>query len=188
MTLRLRPPSKGRASRKPTNPADELLSALTVSGDILYRAICSLNEYGIHLPESIGALRTRPPTDQDLEVLRLRLAEGASLREIGAVFALSSERVRGLLRQHFGLTVRPPAVAERSARRKRTKLERSTALRLYRYDHVVAVSQLTTELVSRSTTEVEARAVITRMMQSGSLAVQGKNLLPTAKLGQLARR
>lgn len=42
-------------------PADELLSALAVSGDILYRAICALNEYGIHLPESIGALGTRPP-------------------------------------------------------------------------------------------------------------------------------
>lgn len=77
-------------------------------------------------------------------------------------------------------------MAERSARRKRAKLERSIALRLYRYDHVVAVCQLATELASRSTSEAEARAVIARMVQSGSLAVQGRDVLPTAQLGRLA--
>lgn len=169
-------------------PADELLGALAISGDVLYRAICALHEYGIHLPESIGALRTYAPSEGDLEVLRLRLVEGASLREIGEGSSqLSSERVRRLLRQHFGLSVRTPAVAERSQRRKRAKLERVIALRLYRYDHVVVVSQLATELVSRSTTEAEARAAITQMVQSGSLVVQGGNVLPTARLGALAR-
>lgn len=59
------------------------------------------------------------PTERELEMYRLRMVEGLSLREIGERFEIGPERVRQLLALHFDLrgTTRPPTieVAERQA-------------------------------------------------------------------------
>ncbi|MGC2372395.1 MAG: sigma factor-like helix-turn-helix DNA-binding protein [Solirubrobacteraceae bacterium] len=78
----------------------------------LYEIVCQLNKHGLSLPPVPGGMM-KVPGERNREVLRLRIIEGLTLAEIGLMVDVSSERVRQLLRFHFGLTGKPPAVKAR---------------------------------------------------------------------------
>lgn len=97
--------------------ADDLLAPTASIGpfelcEIVYR----LNEHGYSLPPVSGG-RYRVPDQRNQEILRLRLLEGLSLREVGLRVGITTERVRQILRAYFGLGATPPTA--RAARRRR---------------------------------------------------------------------
>jgi hypothetical protein len=114
--------------------AVELLALPGITGSILYETVRRLNEYHLGLPASPHAPRILAPTTDDLEMLRLRVVEGASLLEIGDTFELSRERVRQRLQGRFGLSGEPSAVHDRRGTRGAVggQLERMIACRLRR--------------------------------------------------------
>lgn len=141
-------------------PAVELLALPGITGSILYETVCQLNEHHFGLPADADASRIMAPTTNDLEMLRLRIVDGASLNEIGITCNLSRERVRQRLHQQFGLTGEPPAAMEQRRTRlvTRTEVERMIALRLYRHKQGMPMSRLLAGFTTRASgTEDEPR-------------------------------
>jgi hypothetical protein len=68
------------------------------------------------LPPSPGRT-VRPPGERNLEVYRLRVVEGFSLKATGEQVGISIERVRQVLVVYFGLHGSPPAVKARRQKR-----------------------------------------------------------------------
>jgi Sigma-70, region 4 len=101
-------------------PCDELLSSPHFGALEVYELVRELNEHGLTLPPVPGA-KIRLPSTPKYELLRLRLIEGLTFAEIGEQVGLGKERVRQVLRSHYGLKVQPPAVG---ARRRRETIER----------------------------------------------------------------
>lgn len=60
------------------------------------------------------------PDQRNQEILRLRLLEGLSLREVGLRVGITTERVRQILRAYFGLGATPPTTQAARRRRKAT--------------------------------------------------------------------
>ncbi len=140
LDLELRPRGSQFTPRPPTNVGElglspDTISALTsaaiervdqlgsatvmlalpeFSGNALYEVVCALNRYGLSLPVDRG----RVPGDRDREILRLRVVEGLTLKELARRFKLHAERVRQILSDYFGLTGAPPAAVERRRQRK----------------------------------------------------------------------
>jgi hypothetical protein len=170
-------------------PANELLSMSPITGAVLYETVCRLNELQIGLPSSASATRiTTTASDGDLEMLRLRVVEGESLRGIAAAFEVSPERVRQLLHRHFGMSGEPPAAIERRRTRfaMRPELERIIALRLCQHEQEMTIAQLLDGLAPGSA-DAEAQTAVERMKGKGFLTVDGERVAPTAALRRMAR-
>jgi transcriptional regulator with XRE-family HTH domain len=80
------------------------------SGLELYEIVCALNRQGLTLPLT---RRHVVPGEREREMLRLRVVEGWTLKEIGERFSVIGERVRQLLAVYFGLHAPPPAASGR---------------------------------------------------------------------------
>lgn len=61
-----------------------------------------------------------PPNERRRDMLRLRIIDGLTLAEVGQHTGVSTERVRQLLRLHFGLKGTPPAARARRRLRRTT--------------------------------------------------------------------
>jgi hypothetical protein len=169
-------------------PANELLSMSPITGAVLYETVRRLNELHIGLPSSASATRITTASDRDLEILRLRVVEGESLRDIAVAFEVSPERVRQLLDRHFGMSGEPPAATERRRTRfaMRPELERIIALRLCQHEQGMTIVQLLDGLAP-GPADTEARAAVERMKTKGFLTVDGERVAPTATLRSMAR-
>lgn len=119
------------------------------SGVELYELICELHRHGL-TPFSRSR---RIHSERELEIFRLRAVEGLTLAQIGRRFDINAERVRQLLKLHFGLSGRPPAAKRRppikprpltvQERRRAYRLARLTVMRSYH-------SPLTLQAVART--------------------------------------
>jgi Bacterial RNA polymerase, alpha chain C terminal domain/Sigma-70, region 4 len=101
-------------------PCDALLSSPHFGALEIYEIIRELNEHGFTLPTLPGG-RMRLPSTPKHELVRLRMIDGLTFAEIGQCVGLTKERVRQVLRSHYGLRLQPPAVG---ARRRRETIER----------------------------------------------------------------
>jgi hypothetical protein len=101
-------------------PCDELLFSPHFGAAEIYEVIRQLNQHGLTLPKIPGATLQLPSPPKD-EIVRLRLIDGLAFTEIGERVGLSKERVRQVLRTHYGLRIQPPAVG---AKRRRDTIER----------------------------------------------------------------
>ncbi len=100
-----------------THPADDLLPRTAHIGPIeLCEVVCQLNRHGYSLPPVPGG-QIKVSGKRNREMLRLRLIEGLTLAEIGQRTGVKHERVRQLLRLHFGLRGTPPTVKARRHQR-----------------------------------------------------------------------
>jgi AraC-like DNA-binding protein len=80
------------------------------SGVVLYELICELHRHGLTPFSRHGG---HVQGDREREMFRLRAVEGQTLDQIGERFGIKRERVRQLLRLHFGLDGVPPAAKRR---------------------------------------------------------------------------
>jgi hypothetical protein len=165
-------------------PAPELLILPGITGSILYETVYRLHDHHIRL--RADGPRISVPTRLDLEMLRMRIVDGVSLREIGTAHHLSAERVRQRLHLQFGLTGEPPAAAERRQTRliMRPELERMIALRLYKCEQGMPMSLLLAGFATGSITR-EARAAIARLESKGFLTIDGDRARPTLLLHRI---
>jgi DNA-binding CsgD family transcriptional regulator len=100
-----------------THSCDELIHSPHFGAMELYEIIRQLNKHGYSLP-SIPGSHTRAASLRERDVLRLRIIEGLTLDEIGLVLDLSTSRVRQILKEHFGLSGKPPAAKTRERHRR----------------------------------------------------------------------
>jgi hypothetical protein len=101
-------------------PCDKLLELPHFGALEIYEVIRELNKHKLTLPALPGA-KVRVPSTPKHEVIRLRLIDGLTYEQVGQQVGLSKERVRQILRAHYGLRIKPPAV---DARRRRETIER----------------------------------------------------------------
>ncbi len=80
------------------------------SGVVLYELICELHRHGLTPFSRHGG---HVQGEREREMFRLRAVEGQTLNQIGERFGIKRERVRQLLRLHFGLDGVPPAAKRR---------------------------------------------------------------------------
>lgn len=80
------------------------------SGVELYELIRELHRHGL---TPFAAHGGHIQTEREREIFRLRAVEGLTLAQIGVQRDISTERVRQLLKLHFGLDGRPPAAQRR---------------------------------------------------------------------------
>jgi AraC-like DNA-binding protein len=107
------------------------------SGVELYELIRELHRHGL-TPFSRSR---RIHGERELEMFRLRAVEGLTLAQIGEQVGVTTERVRQLLKLHFGIGGRTPAAKRRppvkprpltlSERRRMYRLARLTVMRSY---------------------------------------------------------
>jgi hypothetical protein len=166
-------------------PARELLMLPGITGSVLYETVCRLYDHHIFL--RADGPRVSAPTRIDLEMLRMRIVDGASLGEIGTTHHLSAERIRQRLHVQFGLTGEPPAATERRQTRliMRPELERMIAVRLYRCERGMPMSLLLAGFATGSVAS-EARAAVARLESKGFLTVAGDRATPTPLLRRMA--
>jgi hypothetical protein len=167
-------------------PAVALLKLPGITGNILYETVCELNEHHLGLPPHVGAARIMAPTKNDLEMLRLRVIDGATLKEIGIVSKLSRERVRQRLHQQFGLTGEPPAAMEgrRGRLQARAETEQMIALRLCNRTAGIPLSHLFSGFKTRAS-NTRARVALSSLEAKGYLVVERDVVKPTAVLLQM---
>jgi hypothetical protein len=101
-------------------PCDLLLSSPHFGPLEVYELVRELNEHGLTLPPIPGS-KIRVPSTPKYELLRLRLIDGLTFAAIGEQVGLTDGRVQQILRAHYGLRGKPPAV---DARRRRATIER----------------------------------------------------------------
>ena len=166
-------------------PARELLMLPGITGSVLYETVCRLHDHHIFL--RADGPRVSAPTRLDIEMLRMRIVDGASLREIGTTHDLSGECIRQRLHLQFGLTGEPPAATERRQTRliMRPELERMIAVRLYRCERGMPMSLLLAGFAIGSIAS-EARAAVARLESKGFLTVAGDRATPTPLLRRMA--
>jgi len=93
----------------------ELIWHSEITPEALYDVLVALTRHGLAL-KSTTRSDPRPLTDRDLEIFRLRVVEGRTLKETGQAVGLGHERIRQLLLVHFGLRGSPPAAKARPHR------------------------------------------------------------------------
>jgi hypothetical protein len=98
-------------------PATDLIQRSRFKAAELYEIACQLKKHGLSLPPIPGG-HIRVPGERDLEMFRLRLVERLTLAEVGERTGVSQERVRQILRLHFGLTGKPPRPRGRPRKRR----------------------------------------------------------------------
>lgn len=100
-----------------TSPSLASARPLSPKAPELYEIVCQLSQHGLSLPPIWGG-RIRAPGARELEMFRLRLVERLTLAEVGERTGVSQERVRQILRLHFGLTDKPPRPRGRPRKRR----------------------------------------------------------------------
>lgn len=98
-------------------PATDLIRRSRFKAAELYEIVCQLKQHGLSLPPIPGG-HIRVPSERDLEMFRLRLVERLTLAEVGQRTGVSQERVRQILRLHFGLIGTPPRPRGRPRKRR----------------------------------------------------------------------
>jgi len=108
------------------------------SGVELHELLRELHRHGLTPFAGHGS---HVQTERELEILQLRIVEGLTLAQIGKRVRLTTERVRQLLKLHFGLGGVPPAAKPRppvkprpltlSEQRRMYRLARLTVMRSY---------------------------------------------------------
>jgi DNA-binding XRE family transcriptional regulator len=93
----------------------ELIWHSELTPEALYDVLVVLTRQSLAL-KSTTKSDPRPLTDRDLEIFRLRVVEGRTLKETGQAAGLGTERIRQLLLLHFGLRGTPPAAKARPDR------------------------------------------------------------------------
>lgn len=86
--------------------ATALLGRPEFGGAEVYEVVCALARHSLTLGHSL-------PGEREREMLRLRVVEGLSLKEIGERFGVIAERVRQILAAYVGLRGKPPATKRR---------------------------------------------------------------------------
>jgi hypothetical protein len=107
-----------------TYTGDELLAVPDLSGHMFYEIAYVLRDNRLALLAFPDGRAHRPARDRELAILYLRVINGCSAEAIGLRCGLSKERVRQILRGHFGLSRKLPTNARRRAGR-RAKLIRA---------------------------------------------------------------
>jgi Sigma-70, region 4 len=93
----------------------ELIWHAALGPEEVYEVIRRLHGAGL-MPPPTPHRTSRPPSERDLKLFRMRVVCGLSMKEAGREVGIGVERVRQVLKVYFGLRGRPPAV---KARRKR---------------------------------------------------------------------
>jgi DNA-binding XRE family transcriptional regulator len=93
----------------------ELIWHSQIPATAVYDILCVLHQQGKTLKPTTRK-NARPLTERNLEIFRLRVVEGRTLREVGKQVGVGIERVRQILASHFGLHGKPPAVKARPHR------------------------------------------------------------------------
>jgi DNA-binding XRE family transcriptional regulator len=93
----------------------ELIWHSQIPATAVYDILCVLHQHGRTLKPTTRK-NARPLTERNLEIFRLRVVEGHTLREVGEQVGVGIERVRQILASHFGLRGKPPAVKARPHR------------------------------------------------------------------------
>jgi ribosome-binding protein aMBF1 (putative translation factor) len=86
----------------------ELIWHSQIPAPILYDVLCVLHQQDKTLKPTTRK-NARPLTERNLEIFRLRVVEGHTLKEVGEQVSIGTERVRQILARHFGLYGEPPA-------------------------------------------------------------------------------
>jgi DNA-binding XRE family transcriptional regulator len=93
----------------------ELIWHSEITPEALYDILRALRRHGMRLkPHPKGSERS--VNERNLEVFRLRVVEGRSLKETGDHVGISVERVRQVLATYFGLGGKPPVAKARPHR------------------------------------------------------------------------
>jgi hypothetical protein len=160
--------------------ANELLDIEPITGAVLHNIVCCLHAQQLGLDPS---RRWKLPTELDIEMLRLRVVEGLTLRGIALNCGLSPERVRQRLNQRFGLNGEPPAVLEnrRLRARRLPDWEYIIAMRLRRSGDGLPMAILL-QGFSKAPLSVEARNAVRVMEARGLLSVDTDRVRPTEAL------
>ena len=120
------------------------------SGVELYELIRELHRHGL---TPFAAHGGHVHTEREREMFRLRAVEGLTLAQIGVQFDISTERVRQLLKLHFGLSGTPPAAKRRPPVQPR-ELTLRERRRMYRLARLMVMRNyhrpLTLEQVARN--------------------------------------
>ncbi len=97
----------------------ELIWHSQIPAPVLYDVLRVLHQHGKTLKPT-AKRNARPLTERNLEIFRLRVVEGHTLREVGEQVGIGIERVRQILARYFGLHGEPPA-AKVQPRRNRNR-------------------------------------------------------------------
>jgi DNA-binding XRE family transcriptional regulator len=93
----------------------ELIWHSEITPEALYDLLRALRRHGMRLkPAPRGTERS--VNERNLEVFRLRVVEGHTLKDVGEQVGIGHERVRQILAGYFGLRGIPPAVKARPHR------------------------------------------------------------------------
>jgi DNA-binding XRE family transcriptional regulator len=93
----------------------ELIWHSEITPEALYDLLCALRRHGMKLKPAPKGIE-RPVSERNLEVFRLRVVEGHTLKATGEQVGIGHERVRQILAGYFGLRGAPPAVKARPHR------------------------------------------------------------------------
>jgi hypothetical protein len=90
----------------------ELIWHAAIGPEEVYEVIRQLHRHDL-MPPPTPHRTSRPPSERDLKLFRLRVVHGLPLKEAGREVGIGVERVRQVLNVYFGLRGRPPAVKAR---------------------------------------------------------------------------
>jgi DNA-binding XRE family transcriptional regulator len=93
----------------------ELIWHAEITPEALYDLLRVLRRHDMRLKPATNGIE-QPVSERNLEVFRLRVVEGRSLRETGEQLGIGHERVRQILVANFGLRSKPPAAKTRPHR------------------------------------------------------------------------
>ncbi len=93
----------------------ELIWHSEITPEALYDILRALRRHGMALKPHPNGIE-RPVSERNLEVFRLRVVGGRTLKATGEQVGIGVERVRQVLATYFGLRGKPPAVKARPHR------------------------------------------------------------------------
>jgi DNA-binding XRE family transcriptional regulator len=137
----------------------ELIWHAALGPEEVYEIIRRLHGAGL-MPPPTPQRTSRPPSERDLKLFRLRVVHGLSMKEAGQEVGVGVERVRQVLKVYFGLRGRPPAV-KAQPRRSRNRgsssgcaqagraIERLRTAKGLTIEQVAAHAKLSTEHLER---------------------------------------
>ena len=138
----------------------ELIWHSEITPEALYDILRALRRHGMTLKPATKGKTARPLNERNLEVFRLRVVEGRTLKATGEQVGIGVERVRQVLAGCFGLQGEPPAVKARSRRNRRSSsppdcarlgraIQRVRAAKGLTADDLAAATDMSAEQVER---------------------------------------